>query len=211
MHDIDAAPEARPPGRRDRKKQQTREALIEAALRLVDERGFDQVTVEEISEAADVSPRTFFNYFASKDEAVTGDQFVDTHRTRERLLAVAPGVPVIDAFLLAMRPGLAAMQEDRLVWFLRMRVLGDNPSLITGLMARSAVAERDLIDAVAERLGLTPDHPFPAVFAAATGGAMRAAMMRWTDGGAPIFDLVHEAFGFLAAGLSHPDIDERVR
>jgi len=205
VHDIDT----RPPGRRDRKKQQTRQALIKAALRLVDERGFDHVTVEEIAEAADVSSRTFFNYFASKDEALTGDQFVDEHETRARLLAVAPGVPLLDALLIAMRPGLAAMQEDRELWFLRMRVLSANPSLITGLMARSAAAERDLIEAVAERLGLDPDHAFPAVFAAATGGALRTAMMRWADAGVPISDLVHEAFGHLAAGLNHPATEEK--
>ena len=196
----------RAPGRRDRKKQQTREALITAALRLVDERGLDRVTVEDISEAADVSPRTFFNYFASKDEAITGDQLVDNHGTRERFLAVAPEVPTVGALLIAMAPGLEAMQRERELWLLRMRVMSANPSLIAGLVARGAEAERDLADAVAQRRGLDPTSAYPQVAAAVAGAALRTSMMRWAASGGdrPLTELVSEAFGILAAGLADP-------
>jgi AcrR family transcriptional regulator len=191
-------------GRRDRKKQQTRQALIEAALRLVDERGLDHVTVEDIADAADVSPRTFFNYFASKDEAITGDLFVEDDGTGERLLSAAPGVPVVEAFLQAMAPGLTAMQDDRDVWFLRMRVMEANPSLILSLIARSSAAENQLVQVVGKRLGLSQAHPYPAVFAAAAGGAVRTAMMRWPSERRPLTDLVDEAFSYLATGLADP-------
>ena len=203
--------QARAPGRRDRKKQQTRAALIAAALRLVDERGLDRVTVEDISEAADVSPRTFFNYFATKDEAITGDQFVDDTGVRERFLGAAPGVPVVTALLDAIGPALAKIQADREIWFLRMRVMTENPSLVTSLLARSAQAERDLAAAVATRAGVPADSAYPVVTASVIGATIRAAMTRWAagDGSRTLSDHVHEAFGILATGLADPTPKER--
>lgn len=201
------------PGRRDRKKQRTRAALIDAALRLVDERGLDGVTVEEISEAADVSPRTFFNYFAGKDEALTGDQFVDDHVFRERFRAIEPGVPVIGAILLALRPGLEQMQAEQDSWFLRIRVMTRNPSLIAGLLGRGAQAERDLATAIADRLGIDPGEVYPTVAAGVIGAAVHSSIMRWAacSGSRPLPDLVDEAFGVLATGLADPHIPARTR
>ena len=210
MHDVESLPGQRTPGRRDRKKQQTRAALIAAALRLVDERGLERVTVEEISAAVDVSPRTFFNYFAGKDDALIGDPLIEPAEMRDRLAAVPAGTPVIAALLPALAPAIAQIQAERELWLLRMRVLEQNPGLLPTLMARGAAAEQQFVAALAERTGTPASSAFPQVVAAATGAAFRIAMMRWcaADGRLPLADFVHEAFGVLAAGLAHPTNEE---
>lgn len=195
------------PGLRDRKKQQTRAALMDAALRLVDERGFDKVTVEDISAAADVSPRTFFNYFATKDEALFGDRVGEDNGMRERLLAADPELSVLGALLQASWPLLADMEADRENWFRRMRVMKKNPSLVVALMTRSERMEGDLVLAIAERAGVRPDSGFPLLAAVVSGAAFRAALIRWAGDRAQertLTDYVNEAFGILAAGLPDP-------
>jgi AcrR family transcriptional regulator len=66
-------PAVEPSGLRERKRVATRQAIQSAVLRLALDRGLEHVTVEDISREADISPRTFFNYFVSKEAALTGD------------------------------------------------------------------------------------------------------------------------------------------
>ena len=66
-------PAAETPGLRERKRVATRQAIQRAVLKLALDRGLEHVTIEEISRDADVSPRTFFNYFVSKEAAMAGD------------------------------------------------------------------------------------------------------------------------------------------
>ncbi|MEV4347601.1 TetR family transcriptional regulator [Actinoplanes sp. NPDC049596] len=196
--------------RRDRKKLQTRAALMSAALRLAEERGLDHVTVEEISEAADVSPRTFFNYFATKDDAIIGEPVADGPSVCDRLLAVPAEVPLVAAVLTALVPEIEQIQADRDIWLLRMRVIKDNSALLPILVAKGAIAEQEWAGAIATRLGLPAGGYFPLLAATLTGTAVRAAMMRWADrsddnpGDQNLLELVREAFGVLAEGLNTP-------
>src|SRR5690349_19718585 len=82
-----SVPDASELGLRERKRLATRRAILIATAELVRERGFDGVTIEEISRVADISPRTFFNYFGSKEEAVAGE------------LPVLPDQSYLDAFI----------------------------------------------------------------------------------------------------------------
>jgi AcrR family transcriptional regulator len=182
------------PGRRELKRRQTRLALITAALRLADERGADRVTVDEISAAAEVSPRTFFNYFATKEDALVGDPLEDCGAP-----VFSTGLPLLEALLDALAPAFEQIQRDRDLWLLRMRVIAANPQLLPLLIAAAASAEQRLSEAIAARSGLAPDHPRPPVVAAVANAAVRVALIRWAgSGGArPLIEHVREAFAIL--------------
>ncbi|WBB69939.1 TetR family transcriptional regulator [Micromonospora sp. WMMD812] len=194
-------------GRRDRKKQQTHRALATAALRLVAERGLEHVTVEEISAAADVSSRTFFNYFPSKDDALIGDHALDSARFVARFAEVPPEVPALAAIRAALGEVIEEMQADRELWLLRMVVISRNPALLPRLAAVGAETERAMTEVVAARVGVPADHGFPPLLTTVSGAAFRTAMLRWAAAGGArsLADLVDEAFDTLAAGLPDPD------
>jgi AcrR family transcriptional regulator len=90
-------------GRRERKKLATRRALEESAMRLFTEKGFDGTTVEEIADAADVSARTFFRYFATKDEVLFGDHEPRLQAMREVLEARPADEPVMASLEVLLR------------------------------------------------------------------------------------------------------------
>src|SRR5215472_13661838 len=107
---------------RERKKQATRRSLRRAALDLVAERGFAHVTVEDIAEAADVSPRTFFNYFPSKEAALFGGSDPDrASRLRERVASEAPGEPALSALRAVMAQDAEALIDE-------FRIPGGDPA-----------------------------------------------------------------------------------
>lgn len=91
-------PTTEDPGLRERKKRRTREAIEAAALRLFDERGFAATTIADIAAAADISPRTFFGYFPSKEAVLFADHD-EAFAACERRLALPrpPGRTAIDA------------------------------------------------------------------------------------------------------------------
>jgi AcrR family transcriptional regulator len=89
---------ANTPGLRERKKEQTRHAIANAALRLFHERGFDAVTVAEVASAADVSVQTVFNHFPTKEDLV----YDQTTSVEEQLLQTVHERPVGESVLAAV-------------------------------------------------------------------------------------------------------------
>lgn len=154
------------PGRRERKKAATRQALADAALALFLERGFAAVTVAEIADAADVSVTTLFKHFPSK-EALVFDE--DASREQELVAAVrdrAPGTGLLDALHDFHRRRLAQVDHTGHPDFGRFRALvGGTPSVREYARRVWARHEEALVEAIAADLGL--DAPTPAVRALA--------------------------------------------
>jgi AcrR family transcriptional regulator len=195
-------------GLRERKKAQTRRALTAATIRLAIERGSpDRVTVEEISEAADVSPRTFFNYFSSKEDAILGVNPEGRAALRTELeLRPADESPVeaLRAALLATAEGI---DENAELWAQRLQLVRDHPALSPGYVASFADFERGLVEAMAARLDLDPDADlYPAVVVAAALTVMRVTVKHWqaTAVDTPLTELLDLAFDQLADGLALP-------
>jgi AcrR family transcriptional regulator len=198
------------PGRRERKKLATRRAIASAAVRLAAERGPDAVTVDEISRAADVSPRTFFNYFPTKEDAVLGVDPDRAAEVRDRLLARPEDESPLDTLLATLTEASHTLTERAEEWTLRTRLVQEHPSLFPRYVAGFAALESELVAAVARRSGLDPATDlYPRLVVAAALAAMRVAVDHWqatraVDPSASVEELLADAFGRLASGLTPP-------
>jgi AcrR family transcriptional regulator len=194
-------------GLRERKKQATRLALHRAALELVAERGLEHVSVDDIAARAEVSPRTFFNYFSAKDDAVLGLDPEAMDRQVAQLRARPAGEPPVEALRAVARAQSAEMAGETELWPLRLKVIDASPVLVGRLAAAFGESERALAEALAERTGTRAGVDlYPTLLAGVAGVAMRTALHRWLATGftASLPDLVDEAWAALAAGLPAP-------
>lgn len=167
-------------GLREQKKAATRRALTEAVLRLSFERGFDHVTVEQVADEVGVSPRTFFNYFPSREAAVFGDDADRIEIVRE----VFAARPTHEPLPIALGEALLATAGDDIVGSVgslvaRGRLVAASPALLAHQMAAYARLEVSLTELVAERAGLPVEHPYPALVATSVGNCLRLAFIHW--------------------------------
>lgn len=170
------------PGRRERKKQRTHEELFFHASRLFADAGFDEITTEDIAEAADVSQRTFFRHFPSKEAVLYGDM----DSLRSRLGSALEERPADEPLLIAVRHAILSLADN---WedqhdqrLLQGRLAARYPSV--SAYSRAVVQaewERELIDAIAARTHMDPQHdPRAEIIAGAAISALRSAIRRWT-------------------------------
>ncbi|MEW6477021.1 MAG: TetR family transcriptional regulator [Actinomycetota bacterium] len=192
------------PGLRERRKKLTAAELEAAAFRLFGERGFDAVTVDDIAAEADVSRRTFFRYFASKEDVLLADHFVQLARLREAMAVRPPDEPIITALRNALLSMTGDFEDRKEMIILRGRLMRDTPSLQARSLVHQKLWEDAMAEMVAERLGVDPVTDLrPGVVSAATLAAMRVAFTNWLTSGCEgdLIALTTEALDLLDGGL----------
>ncbi|MBX3099191.1 MAG: TetR family transcriptional regulator [Salinibacterium sp.] len=178
------------PGLRERKRLATRRSIQLAVVNLVAEGGLDGVTVDEISRVADISPRTFFNYFASKEEAMLGD-------APDLPSAAAIGIflrstgPILDDVATLLADTGDKSMDDIELFKLRHGLLKQYPQLLAMRMATMRAFEDSLGEIILQRLA--KDDPALAASPDALASrsrlvtlvafaAMRHAWICWVNG-----------------------------
>jgi AcrR family transcriptional regulator len=199
-------------GLRERKKLAVRQALGSAALRLAVERGLENVTVEDITAEADVSLRTFGNYFSSKYEAICAIGTDRARRIGATLLARPAGEPLWDAIVGAMLAHYegASQAPDR-EWMARLKLVLAAPAIRGEYLKINSEMQEALAEAIATRTGTDIGQDmYPRILAGAVIAAAQVAVRRWAaaDPPVPLGPLLRQALEQLATACSQPPPDQ---
>ena len=199
-------------GLRERKKQRTRDALVDAAFELFRRQGFDATTVDEIAEAVELSPRTFFRYFESKEDVALTlqDQQFDT--LYAAFAARPPDEPVVTALrhatvatVQACENGTAGFDAERFSCVQQM--IRDNPAVYARSLEACTPRLDELGRRIAERMGVDPaTDPRPVFVAAVATTAVQTAMAAWraAEPDTPASALADRALSLLEQGSNYP-------
>jgi AcrR family transcriptional regulator len=193
------------PGLRERKKQRTRDTITRAALRLFAERGYDQTTLAEIAEAADVAPRTIFAYFGSKEDILFSEEGGVLNDLKRRLDERPPGTTTVDA----LREFVGCMESPDEEDKLRKKIIMANPGLQMRMRARHGQLEPMLAESIARDLGTDPGDIRSLLIAASMTAAFESVSDRFFEadsGGEPItheqgMAILDQVLEFLRGGL----------
>ncbi len=194
---------------RARRSEMMVDTLEGVALRLFEERGFAAVTVDEIAAEAQISPRTFYRYFPTKDDVL---QVVTDRRSEalKRTLAARPGdEPPWLSLRRALEAVLAA--EDPVVVRRWITVVQATPSVLKAVVGGIQLkSQRVMAEFFGSRLGQPGDALVPTMLAAAAGGVIMAAHTRWFFFGGDLGTTVSESLEVLATGFgADPGLADR--
>jgi AcrR family transcriptional regulator len=196
---------------RERKKLATRRALRAHAVELFAREGFSKVTVEDIAAVAGVSPRTFFNYFPSKEAVLLGPGPRCAEDIRRQVLAQPPSLSPLEALAAvlvsqaaSMAQELREMGQDPRELFQLMKAAADDPDFRAARAAQMATVERALAEGLAERMGVDSESdPYPFLLASSAVAAAKTAIFLWASrgGDVPLAALTKSALESLGNGL----------
>ena len=195
---------------RERKRRETRAALSLAAIRLCLQRGWENVTVDDIAAAANVAPRTFRNYFSTKAEAVAAAHLERMLRIADELRDRPTGEPLWTAITnsVAAQFEPPAQNSEALrnakQWLDRIRFILTEPAIHGEVLKASAVAQVELAEVIAERAGAQRGNELYAQVAAAVVTAVVGTVVdRWLRDGpsGSIVPLLRKAFELVATGF----------
>lgn len=188
---------------RERKKLKTRQTIRREAYRLFAEQGYESTTVEQIAAAAEVSPSTFFRYFATKDDLVLTDEYDPA------MIAALLARPADEPFLTSCREALIGLirqllQHERQELLIRMRLVTEVPALRAGLHGADHSPAALYLAILLRRAGVEEPSYDMRITAAAIGAASTEAVLCWAAGGGEqdIAELVDHAFALLESGFA---------
>lgn len=170
------------PGLRERKRLETRERLTRVAMALFLERGFEATTLDDIAAAADISRRSFFHYFASKEDVV----FAWQEESTAALVAAVAARPASESMLAAAENAISAMvrQLEPGEAIAMACLKRDNPALQARDQVKYEKLERALAEALSKRAGQKTERLQARLVAMIATGAMRIGGELWAAEGA---------------------------
>lgn len=191
-------------GLRERKRLATRRSICQAVLDLSAERSFDDLTIEDIAARADVSRRTFFNYFESKEEALLAIPMDWAAEVEQRLVAAPPEVPawqaISEAVLHAAAACTATVDRHMMAWLMSI----EQAAVGQERMRSFVEMEARLTANAAQRMGVDPAQDVaPHLLVGSAVTCLRVAVTVWTTSEPPadLVELTRQCLSASAGGL----------
>ena len=191
-------------GLRERKRIERHQAIEAAAIGLFEANGFDTTTIEDIAATVDIAPRTFFSYFATKEDVVLADY----SNRLDRIITELDNQPAEEPPWTALRAAFTAAaadyqaQRDHLIR--RFTIMATTPSVYARSLQLQAGWEDTLAERLTHRTQADPEDPAPRLMAAAALAAMRSSLQHWlrTGHATPLPTTLIDAFDRLGEGLA---------
>ena len=194
-------------GRRERKKMETRRSIRDNALRLFADQGFERTTIQDITEAADVAPRTFFLHFASKEDVLLADAIERGAAFKEALAAQPADASPLESVRGALHALMSGDGVDQDELMLRARLMDEAPSVLARNLEQYTAFEQLISADAGARLGQDPYlDTYPVLLGATTMTALRVAISLWyrQGGEGDLAQIVDDALLHLERGLANP-------